>query len=176
MSSSSYLRSAARRLSSAIPHARTIHMTAPRAALHSKRLPGTPGRLVLVDFHAEYVDNYLLIVYWKATVKYRCLVWLSVDASVTYTYLSTRHFSRSQESWPLSPVLEALTAEPNKSGSGLPIDLVKIDTDSDDGYQLCTQFEVKAMPTVIAFKDGVLVSKFTGALPPPRVKKFIDEL
>ncbi|KAF5315621.1 hypothetical protein D9611_004959 [Ephemerocybe angulata] len=161
MSSSSYLRSAARRLSSAIPHARTIHMTAPRAALYAnadaqtfKKVTGTPGRLVLVDFHAEYVDNYLFIVYWKSTVEYR---WCGPCHQ-------------------LSPVLEALSAEPNKSGSGLPIDLVKIDTDSEDGYQLCTQFEVKAMPTVIAFKDGVLVSKFTGALPPPRVKKFIDEL
>ncbi|TEB25944.1 thioredoxin-like protein [Coprinellus micaceus] len=76
----------------------------------------------------------------------------------------------------LSPVIESLTAEPHTSGSGLPLDLIKVNTDTDEGIPLAQAFKVTALPTVIAFKDGVPVSQFKGALPPAHVKKFIESL
>ena len=95
----------------------------------------------------------------------------------------------------LGPILEKLTTEPNKSASGLPFDLVKIDTDSDDGQvlggtykvrifakgiaqnlNLCQCTQVRALPTVIAFRDGAPISQFVGALPEPSVQDFLSKL
>ena len=42
----------------------------------------------------------------------------------------------------LSPVIESLTAEPQKSGSGLPLDLIKVNTDTDEGVPLAQTFKV----------------------------------
>lgn len=49
----------------------------------------------------------------------------------------------------LGPVLEKLTNEPNKSASGLPFDLVKIDTDSEDGQVLGGTYKVRLFATEI---------------------------
>ncbi|CAA7271476.1 unnamed protein product [Cyclocybe aegerita] len=76
----------------------------------------------------------------------------------------------------LAPVIENLTNEPHKSGSGLPFDLVKVDTDSDAGQELAMKYKVRAMPTVIAFRDGAPVEQFVGALPDSAVKGFLDRL
>mgnify|MGYP001451741978 CR=1 FL=1 len=42
----------------------------------------------------------------------------------------------------IAPILEKVTAEPNASGTGLPLDLVKLDTDQEDGGRLAQKFEV----------------------------------
>ncbi|KAF5358548.1 hypothetical protein D9756_001303 [Leucocoprinus leucothites] len=42
----------------------------------------------------------------------------------------------------LSPILEKYSAEPNKSANGIPVDLVKIDTESDDGQALAIAHKV----------------------------------
>jgi len=76
----------------------------------------------------------------------------------------------------LSPILENLTTEPKVSGSGLPIDLVKIDTDSDDGGKLGLKYKVRALPTVVALKNGEPINQFVGALPEPRVQDFLSKL
>ncbi|KAF8965319.1 thioredoxin-like protein [Flammula alnicola] len=76
----------------------------------------------------------------------------------------------------LSPVIEKLTSDPNKSGSGLPFDLVKVDTDSDDGQALGATYKVRALPTVVAFRDGAPISQFVGALPEVGVQKFLSGL
>jgi len=77
----------------------------------------------------------------------------------------------------LSPIIERLTNEPQTSGSSdLPIDLVKVDTDTDDGQTLGAKYKVRALPTVIAFRDGVPVSQFVGALNEAGVQKFISQL
>ncbi|KAF5330462.1 hypothetical protein D9619_005396 [Psilocybe cf. subviscida] len=76
----------------------------------------------------------------------------------------------------LGPVLEKLTNEPNKSASGLPFDLVKIDTDSEDGQVLGGTYKIRALPTVMAFRDGALISQFVGALPEPSVQDFLSKL
>ncbi|KAF8977635.1 thioredoxin-like protein [Cyathus striatus] len=76
----------------------------------------------------------------------------------------------------LAPVLKEATAEPNTSGSGLPLDLVQIDIESDEGLPLAHVYKVTALPTVIAFKNGENVSQFIGASPPAAVQKFIKRL
>ncbi|KAF8912059.1 thioredoxin-like protein [Gymnopilus junonius] len=77
----------------------------------------------------------------------------------------------------LSPIIERLTNEPSTTGaSKLPLDLVKIDTDSDDGQSLGAKFKISALPTVIAFRDGEPIAQFVGALNEARVQRFINEL
>ncbi|KDR73597.1 hypothetical protein GALMADRAFT_251339 [Galerina marginata CBS 339.88] len=76
----------------------------------------------------------------------------------------------------LAPVVESLTNEPNKSGSGFPFDLVKVDTDSDEGQIIGAKYKIRALPTVIAFRDGTPVSQFVGALNEAGVREFLNQL
>jgi len=76
----------------------------------------------------------------------------------------------------LTPILEKLTAEPSKTKTGLPLDLVKIDIDTDDGRRLAERFKVTGVPTVIAFKDTVPVAQFLGVRSPALVKEFLEDL
>ena len=95
----------------------------------------------------------------------------------------------------LSPILEKLSTDASvKSGSGLPLDLVTVDTDSEielaqkyqvnrinllstahDSDRPCL-FQIRSLPTVIAFKNGEPVSQFMGALPEPHVRRFIEQV
>ena len=68
----------------------------------------------------------------------------------------------------LSPLLEKVTAEADGA-----FDLVKIDV--DDNQQLAADFQVQGIPTVVAFRDGVAVSRFTGALPESSLRTWIEE-
>ncbi|CAL1705290.1 unnamed protein product [Somion occarium] len=75
----------------------------------------------------------------------------------------------------LSPILEKLTEDSSvKTGSGKPLDLVTVDTDSE--VELAQQFQIRSLPTVIAFKDGKPVSQFMGAMPEPSVRNFLQTL
>src|ERR1700733_6824426 len=60
----------------------------------------------------------------------------------------------------LGPVLERAVAD-----RGDAIELVKVDTDSNQG-----------LPDVKAFKDGAGVAEFVGAQPPEQVERFLDGL
>ena len=69
----------------------------------------------------------------------------------------------------LGPVLEKAAAD----GGGRWL-LAKLDVDQSP--QIAQQLGVQGIPTVVAFKDGVEVDRFTGALPEPQVRGFIDRL
>ena len=69
----------------------------------------------------------------------------------------------------LTPALEQ--AARTREGK---VDLAKVDTEANPG--LAQAFRVQGIPNVKAFKDGRIVSEFTGAIPPPQVERFFDEL
>ncbi len=69
----------------------------------------------------------------------------------------------------LGPVLEDRVAA--RAGA---VELVKIDVDANQ--ELAGQFGVSGIPAVKAFRDGRVVSEFTGALSPTMVDAFLDEL
>lgn len=69
----------------------------------------------------------------------------------------------------LGPTLERMAGE----GGGRWL-LAKVDVDANP--QIAQQLGVQGIPTVVAFKDGQEVSRFTGAIPEPQVRQFIDGL
>ncbi len=69
----------------------------------------------------------------------------------------------------LGPTLERLAAEADGAW-----ELVKIDVDTNQ--QLAAQFGVQGIPTVIGFRNGEPVSRFTGAIPETAIKQWLDQL
>ncbi len=69
----------------------------------------------------------------------------------------------------LGPVLEERIAA--RAGA---VELVKIDVDANQ--ELALRFGVSGIPAVKAFRDGRVVSEFTGARSPSMVDAFLDEL
>ena len=69
----------------------------------------------------------------------------------------------------LGPALEKAASD--RKGK---VELAKVDVDSNQG--LAQAFRVQGIPAVKAFKDGKVVSEFTGAIPPPQIERFFDEL
>ena len=69
----------------------------------------------------------------------------------------------------LKPVLEKLAAE-----YGGKFILAKVN--SDENQELSMQYGVRGIPAVKAFVGGQLVDEFTGALPEPQIREFLDRL
>ena len=69
----------------------------------------------------------------------------------------------------LTPVLE--DAARQREGD---VVLAKVDTEANQ--HLAAQFGIQSIPAVKAFRDGRVVSEFTGAQPPARVARFFDAL
>lgn len=66
----------------------------------------------------------------------------------------------------LGPLLEKLA---NEFQGGFR--LAKVDVDQNSN--LATKYNVRSIPTVKVFRDGKLVSEFSGALPEPRLREFL---
>jgi len=69
----------------------------------------------------------------------------------------------------LGPALEKVTADYDGAFA-----LVKVDVDQNQA--LAGQFAVQGIPTVIAFRDGNAVSRFTGALPESAIRDWVDQI
>jgi thioredoxin 1 len=92
----------------------------------------------------------------------------------------------------LSPVLEKVTSDVSFS-NGNEVDLITINTDEESAlaqkYKVRSlssrlhptkiihiPFQVTALPTVIAFRDGKPIEQFIGAQPTPVVQEWIRRL
>lgn len=69
----------------------------------------------------------------------------------------------------LGPILERAAAE-----AGGEWELVKIDVDQNQ--QTAMEFGVQGIPTVVGFRDGQPVARFTGALPEDSVRRWLRDL
>lgn len=69
----------------------------------------------------------------------------------------------------LGPILERAAAE-----SGGEWELAKIDVDRNQ--QTAMEFGVQGIPTVVGFRDGQPVARFTGALPEDAVRRWLQDL
>ena len=69
----------------------------------------------------------------------------------------------------LDPVLHKVAGE--SAGS---LELVKVDVDANP--ELSIQYGIQGIPTVIAFRDGDVAARFTGALPEAAVRQWMTEL
>jgi putative thioredoxin len=67
----------------------------------------------------------------------------------------------------LGPALEA--AVERRDGE---VELAKVDTDGNPG--LAATFQIQGIPAVKAFRDGKVVSEFTGAIGPAQIEQFLD--
>ena len=69
----------------------------------------------------------------------------------------------------LGPILEKLA---NEAGGNFR--LAKVDVDPNQ--KLALRYDVRSIPVVKSFKDGIVVSEFMGAQPEPQVREFLREL
>ncbi|AKK12125.1 thioredoxin [Corynebacterium uterequi] len=54
------------------------------------------------------------------------------------------------------------------------VTFAKVDTEANE--QLAAALEIQAIPTLMLFRDGILLHRQSGALPPAAFEQFIEEL
>ncbi len=69
----------------------------------------------------------------------------------------------------LTPILEQLAADP-----GHIFVLAKLNVDQNPNIAM--RYQVQGIPVVMAFREGQVVAEFSGALPEPRVRQFIQKV
>jgi thioredoxin len=69
----------------------------------------------------------------------------------------------------LTPILESEIEA--RDGA---VELAKVDVDAN--AELASQYGIRGIPAVKAFRNGTIAAEFTGALPRTRVADFLDEL
>jgi putative thioredoxin len=69
----------------------------------------------------------------------------------------------------LGPILEKVIGETDGR-----VELAKVNV--DENQWVASQFQVRSIPAVFAFRDGKVVDGFIGALPESQVKVFVDRL
>ena len=69
----------------------------------------------------------------------------------------------------LGPILEKVVGD-----TGGRVELAKVNV--DENPWVASQFQVRSIPAVFAFKDGKVVDGFIGALPEAQVQVFVDRL
>ncbi|KAG9019557.1 hypothetical protein FRB90_000465 [Tulasnella sp. 427] len=70
----------------------------------------------------------------------------------------------------LTPLLKNATSDPSQT-NGQEVDLVTINT--DEQIELAQKYQIRALPTVTAFKGGKPLSHFVGAIPPPQLSEVL---
>ncbi|KAK0463871.1 thioredoxin-like protein, partial [Desarmillaria tabescens] len=77
----------------------------------------------------------------------------------------------------LSPILKQLTEDlSTETASRQPLDLVTINSDTEEGRELCQWFKVRVLPTVVAFQGGKAIKTLTGTLREHQVHQFLREI
>jgi putative thioredoxin len=69
----------------------------------------------------------------------------------------------------LGPALEAAV-----DARGGTVRLAKVDVDANP--QLASTYRIQGIPAVKAFRDGAVVAEFTGAVGPPQIEAFLDQV
>lgn len=60
------------------------------------------------------------------------------------------------------------------SGANPDVTFGKVDTEEEAG--LADAFHIQAIPTLMAFRDGILLYQQAGGLPPHAVQRLVDEI
>ncbi|KAF9030823.1 thioredoxin-like protein [Hymenopellis radicata] len=80
----------------------------------------------------------------------------------------------------LTPLLKDITKDPKTNylltGALKPVDLVTINTESEDGQDLSRRYNIAALPTVMGFVGGKHKAFFTGALNRQQIHDFLKSL
>ncbi len=69
----------------------------------------------------------------------------------------------------LGPILERIAEQPESQ-----FVLAKLDTEHNQ--RIAAQFHIHSIPAIKAFRNGQIVDEFTGALPEPLVRRFLDKV
>lgn len=73
----------------------------------------------------------------------------------------------------LSPIIDAVSAEFNRDG--LPVRIGKMDADTN--RDITTKLNITSVPTILIYKDGILVDRNNGMIPKNKlielIKKYI---